>query len=145
MQSCTWSNPTNYLTFPHSLVCMAINSPSFCFHLKTSLICFTGSSSSTWALNIGALQVYNHKVITNCTNPHIHGSRLCIIEPKHKIACVSLPLNLPFFQDPCLCKWHPNFSAQLLKPKTWKLSSSASKTSSSINHQVLSTLVPTYF
>ena len=47
MQSCTRSNPTHYVTSPHSLVCPAFtNSPSLRFHLKTSLICFAGSSSS---------------------------------------------------------------------------------------------------
>ena len=141
--SSTWSNPINNLTFLHSLVCMAINSPSFVFTLFWSALLVPLCLPELKMLEL--YEFTTTKSITNSANPHIHRSRLCItVEPKHKIPCASLPLNLSFFQDRCLCKWHPDFSAPLLKPKTWKLSS-ASKATSSISDQVLSTLVPTYF
>lgn len=133
-----------------SLVGMTKHSPSFHSHLRTFSVCSTGSSSSPRPLNVGAPWIYNCGVNYQLYKfPNAQTSSLYIQRAYTKslvgyLSHASSPLNLLFLRYLHLCKWHSYFSAQLLKPKTWKLSSSPLNTTS-INHQVLTTLVTKYF
>lgn len=110
-----------------SLVCMTTHSPSFHSHLRTSSVCLTGSSSSTWPLNVRALWIYNHGInyqlheSPDSQTPSLHPGSLSQISSRLPPVC--LTAVQPALPPAACLGMTPTFfrPAMRIRSKPWKL------------------------